>query len=238
MVDIFEIPVYYISFNRREGLEKHVKDRGFKNIVHFPAIDGKKYTANKLANDNIITPRAFYDLKYGRSQHSGISSLGAIGCAMSHSALWKLCVDKKYPFICILEEDVDIKPLKEPKIKKIQNILSKPKSIFIGTRVSKSDRIMFVGLHLYIISKEACIELLKHFLPIDVQVDFYVSHMANMEKINLEGFSAAKQNGKSNTIQDICVKCILPKTVWPYILFLFVILLLVLFFVKWFTYKS
>lgn len=237
MIDIFEIPVYYISFNPKKKLEKHIKAKGFKNITHFQAIDGRKYNPIQLAKDNTISPRSYYDLTNGRNQHSGISSLGVIGCSLSHSALWKICIDKNFPFVCIMEDDVVIKSLNDSVIKRIQNSLSKPKSVFVGSKISKNESIMFIGLQFYIISKEACIESLKDFLPIDVQVDFYLSYLDIIGKINLEGFSMSKENGRPSTIQDICVKCILPKTILPYILFIIGVFLIIIFFVRWFSYK-
>jgi hypothetical protein len=41
-IDLYSIPVYYISFGENLKLEKHLTEQGFVNINHFEAIDGKK----------------------------------------------------------------------------------------------------------------------------------------------------------------------------------------------------
>jgi hypothetical protein len=41
-MNIYSIPVYYISFGKNLKLEKRLVEQGFTNINHFEAIDGKK----------------------------------------------------------------------------------------------------------------------------------------------------------------------------------------------------
>jgi hypothetical protein len=43
MVDIFDIPLYYISFEQNGELEQYYRDKGFKKINFFKAIDGRKF---------------------------------------------------------------------------------------------------------------------------------------------------------------------------------------------------
>ena len=92
-MNIFDFPLYYISFKRNEELENKAKALGFTNINHFQAIDGRKFEPKKLLGDNIITIRSYYDLVDTRTQHSGLPGLGAVGCTMSHNKLWQKCVD-------------------------------------------------------------------------------------------------------------------------------------------------
>ena len=105
MTDIFKIPLYYIGFKQNKSLENELIKRGFSNINHFQAIDGRKFTPKKLLKDNIISTRAYHDLKHGRSDNISISSLGAIGCTLSHRELWKLC-SEELPYIIIAEDDL------------------------------------------------------------------------------------------------------------------------------------
>ena len=100
------IPVYYIGFNKNTKLENNLSGIGFKDVNHFKAIDGRKFVVDDLIENNTITIRSYNDLIFGRHEHAGIPSLGAIGCTLSHLSLWKLCVDFNMPYIIICEDDV------------------------------------------------------------------------------------------------------------------------------------
>ena len=41
-IDIYSIPLYYISFKKNTELEKNLVKTGFNNINHFAAVDGRK----------------------------------------------------------------------------------------------------------------------------------------------------------------------------------------------------
>ena len=217
-MNIFNIPVYYISFNKQETLENSCKKLGFNNVNHFKAIDGRKFVPKTLLEENKITMRAYKDLTKGREEHSGIPSLGAIGCFLSHKALWEKCIKDNIPNILILEEDVNL-PNKMNKnlVKNIELVLSKKNGIFISSTLGKDKS--FEGSQCYFASIGACKELFKKSNPIDIQVDYYKSFLAENNSINLEGYKFAGQKLHPSSIQGInCFKCYLPKGVLFYIL--------------------
>ena len=236
---IFEYPLYYISFKKNDKLEKACYDLGFKNVNHFSAVDGRKFKPIDLLKNDIITTRSYQDLVYGRDQHKGLSSLGAIGCTMSHDTLWNLCIKNNFPYIIILEDDVKLpKSIKQKDIDKINNILSKKNSIFISANIFKNDKYTrFFGTHFYILSNSSCKELIKNTFPIDIQTDWYIAHMDNIKKVNVEGFQIVKTNSHKSSIQDVCVKCILPKNSVYYLIFIcfifFIIIILILGYLKY-----
>jgi GR25 family glycosyltransferase involved in LPS biosynthesis len=213
-INIFEIPLYYIAFKKNSDLEKHYKDHGFKNVSHFEAVNGRKMDIDKLLKDNIISIRSYDDLRADRTEHSGIPTLGAIGCSLSHYKLWKLCLERGYPYIIIVEEDNRMcGKLSEQNINSIRNIISKPKGIFLSVKPKHKYNMKkhFFGTHFYIISKDACEELVKDFFPIDVQVDWYISNKASTDRVNTEGFKISKQTNGKSTIQALCISCLIPK---------------------------
>jgi GR25 family glycosyltransferase involved in LPS biosynthesis len=219
MIDIFNIPLYYISFKTESNLEKNLLDVGFKNINHFQAVDGRNFKPNDLIDKNLITIRSYNDLVSKRHQHSGLPSLGAVGCTMSHNELWKLCVEKSLPYICIAEADLYIDKITLKNKKKIQTILEKPNSVFVSANINSKKIFKFMGTHFCIISLSACKELIKEAFPIDVQTDSYISHMDTIKKINLGGFPIGKQKIHISSIQELCVKCNLPTNTFFYIVF-------------------
>ena len=235
MLDIFNIPVYYISFKPCIILEKNLHSRGFYNVNHFPAIDGRKMDINKLLNDNTIGIRAYNDLLFGRYDHSVLPTLGAVGCTMSHCSLWNYCIDMDLPYIFIVEQDIILPKLTKNNINNIQSALEKDNGIFISpsTNITRTkNRVHFMGTHCYFVTQNACRKLVEKCFPIQVQTDFYLAHMATIGDINVEGYKMASQSlsglgGRSSTIQTFCAKCILPKNITFYISIIIGIIILV-----------
>jgi GR25 family glycosyltransferase involved in LPS biosynthesis len=242
-INIFELPLYYINFKKNDILESELKNVGFTNINFFQAVDGRKLDIKKLRDDGIITIRSYNDLLNEREQRSGLSSLGAIGCTLSHYFLWKKCVNNNLKYIIIAENDVDLKKITEKELKDIGQILSKPKSGFVSTTIQKDNNIYdLIGLQFNIFSKDLCKELIKNALPIDVQTDHYIAHLKTLNNINIEGFNLFGQKKHKSSIQDQCIKCNLPRNNSFYILFLilfFIIVLgMVIYFFKYFKCKN
>lgn len=227
MINIFNIPVYYISFNYESKLEKNLSEVGFKNITRFQAVDGRKFSLNSLLDEKIISIRSYKDILTVREQHSGMPSLGAIGCTMSHYELWRLCVEKNLPYIAIAESDLHLNKINPVIQDKIKKILERPNSVFISAHITRKKNTHFIGTHFYIVSNSACKELIKNTFPIDVQTDAYIAHMDTIKKINIEGFSIGSQKRHSSLIQNWCIKCLLPTNVWTYIVIAFLSLTII-----------
>jgi GR25 family glycosyltransferase involved in LPS biosynthesis len=230
-INIFNIPLYYISFVKKDNLEKNLKNTGFTNINWFKAVDGRKLNPEELVNNNIISPRSYTDIILGRSEHSGIPSLNAIGCSLSHYNLWKKCVKDNLPYITILEDDVNIEQINSNDIQFIQKTISQKNGIFIspsGNINNHNNIYEFIGTHFYIASQNACKQLIEYMFPIDIQVDSYMAHLKTIGKIDLDGYSIIKQNIHFSNIQDLCIHCILPKNPFFYIC-LFLIFIIVIF---------
>lgn len=221
MLDIFKLPVYYISFYRKKQLEEYIKERGFKNVNYFQAVVGKKFNIDTLLENSIISGLVYTELLGERKHLHGVPSLGAIGCYMSHYNLWKICVKKKYPYIIIVEDDVCIPKATNEDLKSINNILKPNNSLFISTMIlNKNKKVTsFVFTHFYISSIGACKELIKYAFPIEQQLDGYMSYVATRKKIRLNGFNFAYQNIlRPSTVQNnIVVKYLLPSDIWYYI---------------------
>jgi hypothetical protein len=84
--------IYFINLD--ENIDRWNK-LSHKNIIRFPAINGKKIDKNKLIKDNII------------SSNNNLK-LGQIGCALSHISVLKIIQNQDEPYGLILEDDVII----------------------------------------------------------------------------------------------------------------------------------
>ena len=218
-IDIYSIPLYYISFNKNTELEKNLVKTGFNNINHFAAVDGRKLKPDQLIEDGKISIRAYNDLIFGRHEHSGLPSVGSVGCTLSHYSLWKKCIDDNLPYITIAEDDLYIdRKLSTNDEQNIKNAIQTKNGLFVSSIIDRNAENMFMGLHLYFLSNECCKQLVKYTFPIDIQTDFYVSNLARRKKINIEGYIIGKQKIHYSSIQDMCVKCYLPKKSGIYIL--------------------
>ena len=233
-MDIYDIPLYYISFTPKEELENKLKSIGFKNINHFKAIDGRKFDPKELVDNKIITIRAYNDLLSKRSEHIGISSVGAVGCTMSHYELWKKC-SKELDNIIIVEDDVDINKKLKDDINFIQTSMLKNNSCVISPVYHDSKYLW--GLQFYICNKGFCNELIKDTFPIDVQTDAYIYHLSKMNKVNVDIKYIYGQKIHVSSIQDFCIKCFLPNNLYSYIIFFTILFIILFFFIKFLYHK-
>jgi len=228
MVNIFEIPVYYIGFKKNLKLEENLKDVGFSRIHHFNSIDGQTLDKEELLRNGIISNRAYRDLVYGREQSDALSSLGTIGCTLSHSNLWKLCAEN-LPHIVIVEEDLYLPKLTDVDIKNIKNSLSKPNGAFISADVKKHQKKLW-GLHFYILTNEAAKKLYNKAFPIEMQTDIYMGHLNNIGDIQLDGYHIgdARSTPFTTTTGKLCIKCILPNGLMFYICIIIILIILII----------
>lgn len=227
-VDIYNIPLYYISFTRKSQLENELQFVGFNNVNMFQAVRGSEFDALSLRKQNLISARSFNDLMTERLQHCGIPSLGAIGCSLSHYTLWKKCIDDNLDYITIVEDDIDVgrKRLSKNDIQNISDIITQDKGLFISPLQEpiKTPLYEFFGAHFYIASQTACREMIQHMFPIDIQVDYYLGHLKTLGYINLDGYPIYKQQLRLSSVQDVCIKCYLIN-MNPFILLLLLIII-------------
>ena len=97
---------------RRAHMEAQLRDVNIEYEL-IDAVDGRKYTPTQLEVDLVLAKKIL-----GREL-----SQGEIGCALSHKKAYQKCIDSKYEYSLILEDDVRLsKKLKEI----IENEIQKP----------------------------------------------------------------------------------------------------------------
>jgi hypothetical protein len=216
-ISIFDIPLFYISKEKQQSIEDMYKKHGFTNVNHFQAVNGRNLKPVKLFMDKVISARAYNEISSkARKEWWGVSGLGAVGCALSHYSLWRLCVDKGWDFITIAEDDNSFTaPIDEAKIQKV--LAASSKSVYYGI---KPQDIGF-GTHFYIISRDLCAVLIEYFFPIDLQVDSYAAWVSNIIKgvsIGGDNITQQKRSGPQSSIQNFCIPCVLPSSNGFYII--------------------
>jgi GR25 family glycosyltransferase involved in LPS biosynthesis len=173
-----------------------------------------------LKLNGIISIRSYSDLVSNRRESYGMSSLGAVGCTISHCEVWKKCIENNMPYITIVENDnIFTKKFTDSIIKRIVETITKHNGIFIGRNVDiRDNQKRVLGLNFYILNQGACKELVENCFPIDVQTDLYIAHLATIGKVYLDGLMIASQKNHKSNIQDMCILCQLPNNNTIYII--------------------
>jgi len=231
---LMNYPLFYISLTKNIKTEEKLKKQGFTNVVWFPAINGKELNLEELARNQIISQRTFNDIKLGRHEHSGVPTLGVIGCYLSHREVWKLIIKNNIDKCIVCEEDIHFtKPLSNTNKFFIENSIKEENTICLSPNsISKNTKLKydFNGTQFYVLRKSTANTLLKYSLPIDIQVDFYIAYLGNINLINIILYETAKQTAHSSSIQKMCIKCNLPEDNLSYFCFLIIILSIILLF--------
>jgi len=162
------------------------------NVERFPAFDGKSLNIKDMIDQGIISNNCAEQDK-----------LGAMGCLMSHVAIWNKIVKEQISWTLILEDDVSFHP---HFLNLFENYWkSVPKDadmIFLGSlspvhdKFDEKDSLLpfseiindkivkeiktLQGTHAYAISLKAAKYLLDNYLPIKIALDYFPTESMNI----------------------------------------------------------
>jgi GR25 family glycosyltransferase involved in LPS biosynthesis len=229
---IESLPAYCITLERRSDRWKRFQDQpgiASLNVKKFLGVDGKKLNVNTdkriatLTRRNIVTKT--------RRSHEELDSIGGVGCALSHIALWQHMVDNNMEMCLIFEDDALIPADFVEKTNTIianSMILKDPTQwdiFLLGGRYDDASKIpgetklirveAFVLFHAYIITLSTAKQLLKDVFPICAHIDIFVSVWGYLNKIRIvtSPYLNVKQNVKIKTdiqTEDNCDICDIP----------------------------
>lgn len=226
---IESIPAFCITLERRQDRWRRFQDQSGidgLNLKRFMGVDGKTIDIRKDDRVALCTKRNI--LAKTRRSHEELDSVGGVGCALSHIAVWQWMVDNNQEMCLIFEDDavvpLDFIPranqcisnsviLKDPKKwdmwllgglwDKLTRIPGEPKAVRVGE---------FVLFHAYIMTLHGAKRLLKDVYPIHSHIDLWTSIFAYVHDFRIVGCTdlSLRQNQKVKTdIQsekgcDIC----------------------------------
>ena len=245
-MELCKIPIHYIAFQRKTDLEESFKQNGFTHINQFQAVNGKQKDMNELYENGMLSTHSLHTIQNKRCSGVDLHSKGAVGCYLSHLELWKHAIKHSLPWIMIAEDDFRMKKVDAHVMNQVQNDINtlhsqSPQSLFlmdyhtnnlkrkaIPDESTAFDSIeSFYGSGCYIVSLEACKILVKRAFPMSTAVDCYASILQQNKYIHIYGlkkrWSAFIMDTLNSSIQDVCVKCILPHHYIYYILALVVV---------------
>ena len=203
---IDDIPAFCITLQRRPDRWRRFQDqygvRALPRMKRFFGVDGKTLDVRNDDRVSLFTKRNIL-LKTRRS-HEELDSVGGVGCALSHIALWQWMVDNNEERILIMEDDAvvpaDFKEranaiiehsptLKSPSSWDIWLIGAKwdvtepadPPSAHTDLVQPKA----FFLLHCYVITKTFAEKMLEAVYPIQSHIDFWMSYFASIHNYRM-----------------------------------------------------
>jgi GR25 family glycosyltransferase involved in LPS biosynthesis len=240
---IESIPSFCITLERRNDRWKRFQDQSgidSLDLKRFLGVDGKTIDLKTDQRVTTLTKRNIHTKS--RRSHEELDSIGGVGCALSHIAVWQWLVDSNHDMVLVFEDDIEfIKNFENDMTKRLQYIPTDYDLLFLDvadcfdyTNVNKYFKKidgLFFGMHSYIITDNAARVLLPRIFPVELQIDSYVSYMGNLSDLNMyytEGLT--DQSLHISSIQTICVNCDAKQQVGKlHVIFLFVTSLLVIF---------
>lgn len=219
---IENIPAFCITLERRPDRWKRFADQygveqGLPHIRRFLGVDGNKI--NIISDDRIAIPTKRNILIKERRSHEEIDSPGAIGCALSHIAIWQWMVDNNQPLVLVMEDDAVVPPdfvsranhliatssiLQNPKRWDIWLIGAKwglPKKLERTTQLERPATWFLT--HCYIITLPYASLLLKNALPITTHIDFWMATFGQVHRTRQVATPLLKLEQYERTKTDI-----------------------------------
>ena len=176
-------------------------------------------------------------IHHGRSDHMQIPNREALGCLLSHAALWKKITNQQAPAF-IFEEDIMVADSTSVEMHELfVDMKSSPYEILMldpghlntegawnhvgETAANCSRQCIWFGTRAYLLTVKGAEVLLKHLEPISVQVDAYINLIATFHPAEFRMYWARRQIFPLNlfrlsTIFDGCIKCYMPMSVAIY----------------------
>ena len=215
---IDSIPAFCITLERRQDRWRRFQDQSGidgLNLKRFMGVDGK--TIDIRTDDRVALCTKRNILAKTRRSHEELDSVGGVGCALSHIAVWQWMVDNNQEVCLVFEDDAMVPPdFREMANKCIQEstILKDPKKWdmwLLGgkwenlTRTPGEPRAVRIGefvlFHAYIMTLHGAKLLLKDVYPIHSHIDLWTSIYGYVHDFRMVGCTdlILQQNQKVKT---------------------------------------
>lgn len=201
------IPAYCITLERRADRWRRFQDQpglAGLNVGRFLGVDGKTIDWRTDPRIGTMTKR---NLELGtRRSHEELDSVGGVGCALSHIALWTWMVETDQDYCLIFEDDAvvpdgftekanrlirDSVVLRQPggwDMWLLGGIWDDRSSIPQEPRSTGLIRIgSFMLFHAYVMTKSMAKRLLEDVYPIHAHIDLWTSVFAYMNDLRVVG---------------------------------------------------
>lgn len=200
-----EIPAFCLTLERRADRWKRFQDQygvnALPKLKRFLGVDGKTIDIKTDPRISTFTKRNI--LMKTRRSHDQLDTIGGVGCALSHIALWKWLAESNEDMLLVMEDDALVPP---DFVERANQIIQSSPTLqnpnkwdmwIIGASWDTLDTIpgesraglveapAFFLFHCYIITRKFAQRLYEHCLPIEGHIDFWVSNFAIINKARI-----------------------------------------------------
>jgi glycosyl transferase family 25 len=201
---IESIPAFCITLERRQDRWRRFQDQSGidgLNLKRFMGVDGKTIDIQNDERVTLCTKRNI--LAKTRRSHEELDSVGGVGCALSHIAVWQWMVDNNQEVCLIFEDDAVVPPDFINRANKCisDSIILKDSKKWdmwlLGgiwdnlTRIPEESKAIRVGefvlFHAYIMTLHGAKRLLKDVYPIHSHIDLWVSIFSYVHEFRIVG---------------------------------------------------
>jgi glycosyl transferase family 25 len=227
---IEEIPAFCITLERRVDRWKRFQSQpGVQplGVKRFLGVDGK--TLDLASDQRVTTLTKRNILTKSRRSHEELNSIGGVGCALSHIAVWQWMVDNNQDRCLIFEDDAIVpadfkgranqliqtsllKNTNEWDIWLLGGVWDDLSSIPSETKHSGLIRVgSFVLFHAYVMTLSTAKRLVQDAYPIHCHIDLWTSIYAYLNDLRVVGSPQLKltQNPKTKTDIQTAEECAL-----------------------------
>jgi GR25 family glycosyltransferase involved in LPS biosynthesis len=201
---IESIPAFCITLERRQDRWRRFQDQsGIQglDLKRFLGVDGKTLDLKSDPRVTTLTKRNISIKK--RRSHEELDTIGGVGCALSHIAVWQWLVDNDQEMVLVFEDDAVVPPdfiERANECIKNSQILKDPKKWdmwLLGGKWEDLTQIpgekdvvridAFVLFHAYVITKRCAKKFLNDVYPIHCHIDIWASIYAYLNDLRLVG---------------------------------------------------
>ena len=201
-----DIQIVCISLDRRPDRWTAFKERADAAglaVQRVSAVDSKSFVAYKHPAVSLGTAHNIY-YKTRRS-HYEIDAAGAVGCSLSHFAVWKQLLASSAPAALVFEDDAPIPANLKPRL---DAVLAAAPADWDMIQLQRTDYgggiygckpvgpdgkegspwelcTSLMGSYAYLVSRKGAEALLARAYPIELHVDAYMAYMSRMGHIRM-----------------------------------------------------
>ena len=192
------IEAYLINLDRRtERLAvtmPALRRFGFTAVARWPAVDSRTFSRDEMRA--LVKPEALAPIWNHQRAHHHELSVGAVGCYLSHVRLWESFVRTSNRECLIVMEDDTNPTMTTDELDAIirRELPSDFDVLFFGvfgehdpqaTRTIEKLTSPFYGTHAYLIHRKCIPMLLERALPMDMQLDSWLSRFGMDATLNI-----------------------------------------------------
>jgi glycosyl transferase family 25 len=219
---INEIPAFCITLGRRVDRWKRFQDqpgsRELPHIKRFLGVDGK--TLNIKDDERVALATKRNVLAKVRRSHEELDSVGGVGCALSHIAIWEWLAASEHDKVMVFEDDAVV----PAGFVRNANAIISSSPVLCGSSwdllllggswadvkpIQGEDKVQYIsgffGLYGYVITKKGAQALLKEVYPIHCHIDIWITLYKGIHGFNIVGsraFGISHQDLKTEIQSD------------------------------------